>query len=794
MRGMRPQSPVPGAMGRVLRAALLACVCASALQCAAGLDASLGAARSRAGAARLRGRGGAAAALPAAARGHKRLALRGGGVPPPVIPLVLAIGGGSAALTLNADLRGRVLTLLQNVRKKLPGGKGRSPRAKVVIPEGYDVRNGTWAYEVNELSPGCLLVASPDTFRFAGPRQVLDQSVILLVRHGKSGSSGFIINRPTQFDVGDVTKKLAAFEQNPLYLGGDIGEGVYMIHGIPGLRNATEVSDGIYYGGSEHAMSLVQDGKAKPEDFRFFFKYAAWAPGQLEGEMESGCWCAVRSSLDLVLKPRTYPGLHFAKAHKVFWHQVLQTLGGRFQNVSRDTIIKEETERMKMEEWVAILQDGGNTSVLNHEGIEMGAMAMSTVTSQLTQADLEAVHDSVLAMTDKVKAVLPAGDESTSTQRLQTLSDVFFKDYTLAGPEDEIANANKDPAEALMVNNVVASKKGSALALSFLYIASARQLGVPLRALNCSARMKVPVEFVLRHDAADAEGADEQAIFVDLAQKGKILGIEDVPVDTHMEGTKGPVPHVQLYSRVMHKLADGYARVGQEDQVLIWLQQIRILQAAINTVAIMQAQAAAQSEQADASGNGAAAGEPQEPAKLHDILKGELVAADGSKTNAEALKGKVVAIYFSAGWCQPCKAFTPQLIQVYSKLKIADGKDFEIVLVSADRSQEAFTDYFGKMPWLAVDFADAETRSSLSAACGVQGIPMLAIFNEQGQVSLFHLSLSLPLSLLSSLSLSLSLFVRVGLHTVTSSWRNIMLPPHDARRSHTHTKRKQYLT
>jgi hypothetical protein len=34
-----------------------------------------------------------------------------------------------------------------------------------------------------------------------------------------------------------------------------------------------------------------------------------------------------------------------------------------------------------------------------------------------------------------------------------------------------------------------------------------------------------------------------------------------------MEGTQGAVPHVQLYSRVMHKLADGYAKVGEEDQV-----------------------------------------------------------------------------------------------------------------------------------------------------------------------------------------------------------------------------------
>ena len=363
-------------------------------------------------------------ALRASAEERSNLALRGGGVPPPVIPLILGVSGTGLALTINGDLRGRVLKLLQNVQQKLPGplkGK-RAVRAKVAIPTGYDVRNGTWAYEVNEITPGCLLVASPDTFRFAGPRQVLDQSVILLVRHGKSGSSGFIINRPTQFDVGDVTKKLAAFEQNPLYLGGDIGEGVYMIHGIPGLRNATEVSDGIFYGGSEHAMTLVQEGGAKPEDFRFFFKYAAWAPGQLEMEVEAGCWCVVRSSLDLVLKPRSYPGLHFAKAHKVFWHQVLQTLGGRFQNVSRDTIIKEETERMKMEEWVSILQDGGNTSVLDHEGIEMGAMAMATVTSQLTQADLEAVHDAVLAMTDKVKSVLPAKDDSTAKQRLPSHS------------------------------------------------------------------------------------------------------------------------------------------------------------------------------------------------------------------------------------------------------------------------------------------------------------------------------------------------------------------------------------
>lgn len=46
---------------------------------------------------------------------------------------------------------------------------------------------------------------------------------------------------------------------------------------------------------------------------------------------------------------------------------------------------------------------------------------------------------------------LPAGEESTPTQRLHTLSETFFKEYTLAGPEDDITNAQNDPAEALMV-------------------------------------------------------------------------------------------------------------------------------------------------------------------------------------------------------------------------------------------------------------------------------------------------------------------------------------------------------
>ena len=51
--------------------------------------------------------------------------------------------------------------------------------------------------------------------------------------------------------------------------------------------------------------------------------------------------------------------------------------------------------------------------------------------------------------------------------------------------------------------------------------------------------------------------------------------------------------------------------------------------------------------------------------------------------------GKHVAYYFSAHWCPPCRKFTPELVKTYNAMVTA-GTQFEIVFVSADRSDEAF--------------------------------------------------------------------------------------------------------
>ena len=62
---------------------------------------------------------------------------------------------------------------------------------------------------------------------------------------------------------------------------------------------------------------------------------------------------------------------------------------------------------------------------------------------------------------------------------------------------------------------------------------------------------------------------------------------------------------------------------------------------------------------------------------------------------------KSVGIYFSAHWCPPCRAFTPQLAELYKEFQ-EKSQSFRMVLLSCDRDKESFDFYRAEMPWPAV--------------------------------------------------------------------------------------------
>jgi putative transcriptional regulator len=114
-----------------------------------------------------------------------------------------------------------------------------------------------------------------------------------------------------------------------VYFGGDVGDGaVSLIHGRRDVTNSLEIRPGLYLGGMDCAKQMVTDGKAKPEEFKFFARYAGWGPGQLESEAERDVWYVAASAKELVLKP-------VIKLPKPLYREILELMGGEYSETAR---------------------------------------------------------------------------------------------------------------------------------------------------------------------------------------------------------------------------------------------------------------------------------------------------------------------------------------------------------------------------------------------------------------------------------------------------------------------------
>jgi nucleoredoxin len=126
---------------------------------------------------------------------------------------------------------------------------------------------------------------------------------------------------------------------------------------------------------------------------------------------------------------------------------------------------------------------------------------------------------------------------------------------------------------------------------------------------------------------------------------------------------------------------------------------------------------------------------------LVDQFKGDLVAWRNGNLSSlapfehEALaQKKLIALYFSAQWCGPCRQFTPKLVEFYNQVA-PQHPEFEIVFVSNDRSAGAMEAYMRdlKMPWPAIDFTKLPTKGALKKYAG-EAIPCLVLLDASGKV------------------------------------------------------------
>jgi nucleoredoxin len=123
---------------------------------------------------------------------------------------------------------------------------------------------------------------------------------------------------------------------------------------------------------------------------------------------------------------------------------------------------------------------------------------------------------------------------------------------------------------------------------------------------------------------------------------------------------------------------------------------------------------------------------------IFPALKGDLVSLQGGKVKkfdeAPLAQTKYFAIYYSAEWCPPCRAFTPDLVTWYRSTK-TENPHFELIFVSSDQSEAEMEKYItgDKMPWPALEFSKNRSNRTLTQYSG-KGIPCLVFVDAEGKV------------------------------------------------------------
>jgi putative transcriptional regulator len=151
---------------------------------------------------------------------------------------------------------------------------------------------------------GQLLVAAPS---MGDPR--FYQTVIMLVRHDRTGAMGIVVNRPLQ--ERPLAALLEALGEKAdgaagnvrIFAGGPVQPELgFVLHSAEYRRADTMEIDG--HVAMTSSREILRDIAANrgPKQSLVAFGYAGWAPGQLEGELVQGVWFTAPADAKLIFE------------------------------------------------------------------------------------------------------------------------------------------------------------------------------------------------------------------------------------------------------------------------------------------------------------------------------------------------------------------------------------------------------------------------------------------------------------------------------------------------------------
>jgi putative transcriptional regulator len=165
---------------------------------------------------------------------------------------------------------------------------------------------------------GSLLVALPTLTDLHFRRTIL-----LLSHHDPDeGSVGFVLNRPKELCLGDLTSPQGmgiGNDQIPVYEGGPVEHKSLIVARLHWSEERASLQS---LDREEIPLVTQTTGiHGDTEDLRAFTGYAGWSGGQLERELDENSWVLLPPTIDLLLPVKT------PEEGNARWRAIMKSLG-----------------------------------------------------------------------------------------------------------------------------------------------------------------------------------------------------------------------------------------------------------------------------------------------------------------------------------------------------------------------------------------------------------------------------------------------------------------------------------
>ena len=139
--------------------------------------------------------------------------------------------------------------------------------------------------------------------------QFFERSVTLVCQHDADGAMGIMVNRASEYSVGEVLQQMGmpcentALHIQPVLNGGPVHpERGFVLHdGDSTWDSSLEVDDGLFLTTSRDVLQAMALGKG-PQRTLVVLGCAGWGAGQLEQEIMDDSWLVVPTQRDVLFE------------------------------------------------------------------------------------------------------------------------------------------------------------------------------------------------------------------------------------------------------------------------------------------------------------------------------------------------------------------------------------------------------------------------------------------------------------------------------------------------------------